>query len=456
MPSSPRRAPGVLLLIADDWSPLARCYGNDAVQTPHIDALAERATVFDHAFCTTPSCAASRASLLTGMYAHEHGQYGHCHGRHGFRTHEDLGSRTLPAVLKAGGGFTGLIGKDHIAPKSVYGFDFDERGNPWDNSSMRDMARRFFDAAEDRPFYLQAASMYPHRTPDGGFDRDVCSAMNAGDTDYAPGDVVVPPWLPDVPEVRGDLADYYRFVTRYDRFIGTMLEELERSGRLDDTLVLVLSDHGMPFPGAKASPYDSGHRCPLLVARPGGTARRSNALVNWCDLFPTACDFLDADASGLELEGRSLLPILDQTEPAGWDRTFFSHCFHEVTNYFPYRVVRERRLKYVRHLAPDLSLPLASDLFDSPTWQAVLHRRLDTMGVRETAKVLRHAPEELYDLDLDPHETTNLIDDPRFVNDVDRMRRELTELRSRTHDPWLEVERQAQLTAGAIADASAV
>ena len=86
----------VLFIIADDWSPIARCYGNRVIKTPNVDALAERGVVFDYAFCTSPSCAVSRACILTGQHSHTHGQYGHCHGIHGFRTHESIQSTPPP------------------------------------------------------------------------------------------------------------------------------------------------------------------------------------------------------------------------------------------------------------------------------------------------------------------------------------------------------------------------
>ena len=434
----------VLLLIADDWSELAKCYGNDVVSTPNIDGVARQGVVFDQAFCTTPSCAASRANLLTGLYSHQHGQYGHSHGIHGFRTHEKLATRTLPAVLKQAGVFTGLVGKDHIAPKWVYPFDVDQRYQPWSVESLREGARSFFEQAGKRPFYLQVASMYPHRTG-GNFNRDQCGEeLKAGDVVYDPAKVVVPDWLPDVPEVRADLAAYHTFVSRYDRFVGAVLRELERSGRADDTMVIVMTDHGMPFPGAKASMYDSGHHCPLIVHRPGDAPGRNRALVNWCDIFPTVCDWLGVPADQMpQLPGRSLLPIIDQPDPAGWDRTFFSHTFHEVTNYYPYRVVRGRRFKLVRNLAHGLPLPLATDLFDSATWQAVRRNGLERMGKRLTERVLHHAPEEFYDLENDPVETTNVIDDPAFAAEVRAMRSALEDFRLRTGDPWLELDYQA-------------
>ena len=107
----------VLFLIADDWSRIAKCYGDNFVQTPNIDRLAEQGVVFDYAFCTSQSCAVSRACILTGQHSHTHGQYGHCHGIHGFRTHDHM--QSIPKILKMKGFATGCIGKKHVEPSSV-------------------------------------------------------------------------------------------------------------------------------------------------------------------------------------------------------------------------------------------------------------------------------------------------------------------------------------------------
>lgn len=436
----------VMLLIADDWSPIAHCYGDNIVHTPHIDALAKQSMVFNQAFCTTPSCAASRASILTGLYAHQHGQYGHSHGFHGFRTHEKLAKQTLPAVLNQQGIHTGLVGKAHIEPQSVYPFDSLNTGDPTSFSSPIQNVQAFLNDAGDRPFYLHVASTYPHRNKGDGFDRgDKDDEFFADDILYDPDKVPVPDWLPDVPQVRADIAAYYTFITRFDRFVGSMLKLLQDAGKADDTMVILMSDHGMPFPGAKASMYDSGHRCPLIIRTPGKSAGVTNVLTNWQDIFPTICDFMNVSVDTLkpQLPGRSLLPVLDAPASAGWDRTYFAHNFHEITNYCPYRVVRERQFKYTLNLAHHQPMPLPSDLFSCPTWQAVLKGGLSHMGKRTTYQVLHHELEELYDIQNDPQETQNLIHDPACAQTADRMRADLQAFRCATNDPWLEVDFQA-------------
>lgn len=445
MPDKPIR--NVMVLIADDWSPLARCYGDTVVQTPHIDRFAERATVFDRAFCVSPSCAVSRASLLTGLYPHTHGQYGHCHGIHGFRTHETV--RTLPAVVGEHGVRSAVIGKTHIAPESIYPFDIFGGASNSRPHDQADLARKWLGEIGDAPFYLQLASGYPHRGGDeSGWNLSRNGDQFEDEPTYDPAEVPVPDFLPDHPAVRRDLAGYYRAVSRFDAFVGRQLEMLEASGRADETLVVITSDHAMPFPGAKASSFDTGHRCPLLIGRPGGAdTLHCDALVNWCDLTTTFYEALGVAPGDRpdELAGRSLLPILDQPSPDDWDRTFFSHCFHEVTNYFPYRVLRTRRFKYVRNLACELPMPIPSDLYRSPTWRAVREEGLEMMGGRPTRRTLRHDAEALFDVRADPLETTNLAGDPAYGETLATMRREVVDWRRATRDPWLEVDYQQGL-----------
>lgn len=433
-------ATNVLYLIADDWSPLAGCYGSPLIKTPYTDLLAERGVVFTQAFCTSPSCAVSRANVLTGRYSHSHGQYGHCHGDHGFRTHERM--RSLVACLRDAGYLTALIGKGHVAPDSVYPFERTPSLDHRDGARFRDHLREVIAAAdaEGRPFYAHLGFADPHR----GF-----TGPNAKDwpdnpaVRYDPHAVPVPDFLPDLPEVRQDLAEYYQCISRLDGSIGMALQALEDSGHRDDTLVICTSDHGMPFPGAKASPFDSGHHVPLIVAAPGmpRTGHRNRALVNHSDHMPTILDWCGI-AGPVDLPGRSLLPILEQEAPTGWDRTFFSHNFHEVTNYQPYRVIRTQRFKYVRNLAWQLPRPFPSDLFDSPTWQAVRAGDVQRLGARPRSRTEHAEAEELYDLEADPAESSNLIDQAEHAAVIAELRDELTAFRQRTGDLWLMVDYQ--------------
>ena len=432
--------PSVLLLIADDWSPLAGCYGNAVVRTPNIDSVAEQGMVFQRAYCTTPSCAASRANILTGLYSHQHGQYGHPHGVHHFSTHEHV--RSLPALLNDCGVLTGMIGKDHVEPRSVYPFFHYDKSRPWQTRDMAASARRFLDDAWGKRFYLQVGSMYPHRTG-GDFDPMVGDGHEP-DVSYWPHEVIVPDFLPDTMEVRRDLADYYCFVTRFDRFVGEMLRELEHAGRTRDTLVLILSDHGMPFPGAKASSYNTGHHCPLIIRHPEGYRGKTEGLVNWTDIAPTITDFLDVSPEQCPeaWTGRSLLPLLSDPDAPDYELTWFSHTFHEVTNYYPYRAVLDGHYKYVRHLAYREPMPLGTDLYDSATWQQVLTDNIQRMGSRRTREVCFRPEEALYDLDDDPMETVNLIDEPGLQETVERLSEALIHMRLRTRDPWLELDYQ--------------
>lgn len=431
----------VLLLIADDWSPLAGCYGSPVIQTPHVDQLAERATRFTQAFCTSPSCAASRANILTGHYSHTHGQYGHSHSIHNFHTADSMPSipRQLAAVADADFA-TGIIGKLHVQPASVYPWTHDMQkveGSPRNVTEMARLAAGFFDDIGDRPFYLHMGFTDPHR--DFGNQR---AYPGVTEVQYDASDIPVPDFLPDHPDVRAELADYYQAISRLDFGFGLAIKAMQDAGRDRDTMIIVMSDHGMPFPGAKASSFDSGHHCPLLIAPPGGEQVTSHALVNWSNIAPTVLDWCGADIPA-DLPERSLVPILQQSEPAGWDETFTSHTFHEVTNYYPYRALRGRRYKYVRNLYPELTRPLPSDLWASPTWQAVVTEDMETMGVRPTRAFLHQPAEALFDIQADPQETTNLIQEPGLQDVVEQMRTKVRHFRMQTHDPWVLASRQA-------------
>ena len=248
---------------------------------------------------------------------------------------------------------------------------------------------------------------------------------------------------PDLPEVRADLADYYQAVSRFDHGIGLLLDVLEESGRADDTLVIVTTDHAMPFPGAKASFFDSGHHCPFFIRTPDLEQRgvHHQALINWTNIRPTVQDWCGVPAPE-DLPASSILPILEEVNAPGWDETYFSHCFHEIVDYNPYRVLRGRRYKFARHLSAGLDTAFPTDLFRSRTWSAVRDASAPHMGLRDTRHVIERAPEELYDIAEDPQETRNLIDDPAHREVARQMRQRLLDFRHRTADPWLEIDFQ--------------
>ena len=431
---APRR--NVLLMIGDDHGLQLGCYGDRFIRTPHLDRLAAAGVRFTHAFATVSSCSPSRSVLFTGLHNHTNGQYGLAHAEHNFHTRGSV--QSLPRLLGAHGYRTAVLGKLHVIPQAVYPFTEEIHAGLQGNrgvTEMADAARQFF-SADDQPFLLVVGYADPHRAGKGfGNDR---SYKGVEKVTYSPDQVEVPYFLPDRPEVRQDLADYYESISRLDQGVGLMLRALEESGRAEETLVIYLSDNGMPFVGAKTSLYDSGIRLPLIITSPtlGNRGLVNHAMVSWVDIAPTILHWAGAKPPSDELPGRSLLPILEQENPPDWDTVFASHTFHEITMYYPMRAVRTRRWKFIRNLVPGAECRPASDLWGSPSWQGILQRGDTMMGARRVADYLHRPAEELYDLDRDPNELKNLASDPKYADALNELRTKLRDFQQRTKDPW--------------------
>jgi N-sulfoglucosamine sulfohydrolase len=224
---------------------------------------------------------------------------------------------------------------------------------------------------------------------------------------FDPKELPVPPFLPDTPECRAELAEFYESTARLDHGIGLILKVLEETKKLDNTLVIFLSDNGIPFPGAKTTLYDAGVNLPLIVKKPGQKPCVTDAMASWTDIAPTILDWAGVKPPA-NLPGRSILPVLEQEKSTGWDEIYSSHQFHEITMYYPMRMVRTRTHKYILNIAHGLEYPSASDLWASPTWQGVIKRGDKMYGAREFHAYLHRPKEELYDLRSDPNEVKNL------------------------------------------------
>ena len=454
----------VVLIVADDLGFQLGCYGNDAIDTPGIDRLAAAGTRFTHAYCTTASCSASRSVLMTGLYNHATGHYGHAHGYNHFSTYETV--KSLPVMLAEAGYRTCSIGKYHLAPEYIYHFEeYRNQGIQGNRNSVRMAAnaKEWLEEEPDKPFFLYWCSSDPHRGGGpGGF-------ANYGDdpehypgikpVKYDPEKVKVPEWLPDTPECRKELAEYYQAINRFDQGVDDLLDAIESTGHWDDTLILLTSDNGPPFPGAKTCLYNPGMNLPLVVRSPdqktsGGT---TDAKVAWVDMVPTILDFCGVtpkpappirtrensgkpDTSGkpqpVTFHGKSFLPALDQPHPEGFDTVFASHTFHEITMYYPMRVMIKGKYKFTFNIAHQLPYPFASDLFRSPTWQSVLNSDTQVYGKRTVYAYLHRTKFELYDLESDPDEINNLANDPKYQDVLEEMQAAVQAWQKKTRDPW--------------------
>ena len=447
----------VVLFVVDDMSQDAGCYGNKVVKTPHLDAFAREATLFSHAFCTTASCSPSRAVIMTGLHNHANGQYGLAHAEHAFTSRE--GTQTLPTMMRAAGYRTARIGRTvHVRPRSMYQFELtippaetpltlEKRLYGRDVMKCVKDARKFIQADDKRPFFLMLNTCDAHRFGTRFTDKPGSPNTFANDQTYEgikeihykPEAVVVPPFLTDNLATRSELAEYYQSVSRIDQGLGGLVKVLKETGHWDDTLLIFISDHGMSFPGAKTTCYEPGLRCPCIIRAPNVKQQgvTSDAMVSWVDITPTILDFAQAMPNRKRFHGRSLLPVLGRQHVTGWDRVYASHTFHEVTMYYPMRVVRGRRYKLIWNIAHQLPFPLASDLWNSATWQSLLGKQGGGKLGGRTLQQYSHRPRyELYDLQQDPHELRNLSDDPTHAATLQKMIAQLKEFQKKTRDPW--------------------
>jgi N-sulfoglucosamine sulfohydrolase len=425
--------PNILFAIADDWSwAHAGAYGDKTVATPTLDRIAREGARFTHAFTAAPSCTPSRAAILTGQAVHRLAEGGNLHSF--------LPARfaVYPDLLEAEGYFVGFTRKGWGPGRFEPGGRSRNPAGPQFSGFDEFMKQR----PAGRPFCFWFGSQDPHRPYERG------SGLKAG---LKLESVVVPPFLPDTPEVRGDLLDYYFEVQRFDREVGEILDTLRSTGELDNTLVVITSDNGMPFPRAKANVYDAGARMPLAMRWPARIPRGKviDAFVSHTDLAST---FLDA--AGLqraqEMTGSSLLALIAGKQDTARDRVFVERERHANVRRgdlsYPMRAVRTRDFLYIRNPRPDrwpagdpeqyVAVGPFGDIDGGPTKSLLLERRTDEAIAKffNLATAKRPA-EELYDLRRDPWQITNVAADPHYATIRKELRASLDQWMRDTGDP---------------------
>jgi len=440
---APKQRPNVLMIVADDmnWDSPG-CYGGVAPDvTPNIDQLASQGMRFSHAYLNIALCTPSRSVMLTGLYPQNNGAEGFQRIR--------PGTATLPAHLSEAGYLCGIVGKP-LRQQELFHWSVTYR---WQGTGDEDLwgrdpavyqrfAASFFQMAKasQQPFFLMANSHDPHTPYEReGSDEPLVERGTASRL-YESDEVTVPGFLPDFPEVRSELAEYATTVRRLDDMVGGILEELERAGLAEDTIVIFLSDNGMAMPFAKSNCYVESTRTPLIVRWPGqvktGTVDREH-MVSTIDFLPTILEAVELPLDR-EVDGRSFLPLLHRESQNDRDAIFaqFNHIHGERP--YPMRSVITREHVYLFNSWSNGEREYGINVW-GPTFKA-MERAAENDA--EMANRCRHlvyrTVEEFYDLQRDPYCLDNLLaEGSQNDDDLERLRESMRDYMVKYNDPAL-------------------
>lgn len=433
--------PNILFILADDMSyPYSSVYGDPVVKTPNLERLAQHGVTFTNAYSANPSCTPSRAGILTGRYPHKLGEAVNLVGRL---------DASIPTYV-------------HSLRKEGYEVAFDRKGwGPGDFTQMGykenpagkqvEFQKMLSLLPKEKPFFFWFGTNDPHRTFPFGKGR-------ASGIDLSK--IKVPAFLPDVPEVRGDLADYFYLIKRLDDEVGELLKALEQTGRLENTIIVMSSDNGMPFPHAKANLYDYGTRVPLIISSFSKKViqnKRNDSFVNLIDLTPTFLEL--AGARNIpQMDGKSLMPVLTGQATAHRNEVFLErerHCMarNEMDRGagYPMRAIRTNEflyivnLRYYRMPGGDEEMPGTTsefgDVDGGPTKAFILDNRNDPKVKPFFDLGFGKRPgEELYDLRKDPYNVNNVAEVAEYVSAKKELSEKLLQ--------WMQDEKDPRINGG--------
>jgi len=407
--------PNIVLIAVHDLGTRLGCYGWNNVPSPNLDGLAAEGVRFENHFCTAPYCSPSRGSIITGKYPHVNGLMGLVNL--GWDWQE--GNTTLAQALGVAGYETHLFGFQHEASNdSIDRLGFQHVSDRAVSPRCHEVAplvEEFLaarDPGDTAPFYARVGFAEVHRS----FDR-----FDPED----PAQVHVPPYLEDTPGARDDFARFDGAIRHMDAHVGRILDALDKAGLRDNTLVVFTTDHGIAFPGAKATLYDPGMNTTLVMRWPGHLAPGSvhGEMLSNVDLFPTLLEIAGCDVPE-DIQGRSFLPLVAGGEyvPREWVFAGKNTTAVDIK-----RCIRTKQFKYIRNYKPGPRLHLSSDI------EISLTRR--DMGNDHLAP---RAQVELYDLQADPLERNNLAEEPAMAETRSMLADRLQGLQEETQDPILE------------------
>jgi N-sulfoglucosamine sulfohydrolase len=439
----------VLILTVDDMSADSLgAFGCKLPDTsPNIDRLASQGFCFDYAHVQVANCMPSRNVLYSGLYPHNNRV-------EGFYQVKNPGYPVMADLMKSAGYFTAIRGKvGHSTPYSPYDWDLildrqpgGGRAEPKNITSYKTSTEQGIAAAKaaGKPFCLVMNVSDPHKPfySEGGRGR-IVDDPNVPSRVFTPEEIPVPGFLFDDPVVRAEIARYYSSVRRADDCVGGVLEALDASGEADRTVILFLSDHGMPLPFAKTQVYHHSTRTPLIVRWPGVTkpTRDRTHMVSAVDFLPTLLDIVGIEHPK-KLDGRSFAPILrGETQD---DRDMIVKVYNENSGGWrdPMRAIETKKYLYIFNLWSDGKRVDHTATHGTQTYARMKELAKTDSAIAERLALFDHrVPQEFYDVENDPDCRNNLIDDAGHQSHIAKLQVDLEAWMVKTADPMLDVFR---------------
>ena len=437
----------VVLITADDLNcsttPMFGCKVPDLM--PNIEKLSREGMLFKRGYIVSGASQVSRGGIMTGLYPHNSGIDGFYH--------TDKNIPTFQETLQANGYRIGIICKvTHSTPKADIKWDFaiDDKEAHYgrDGKIFYDNMVAFIGKAkkEGRPFFFMANSRDPHR-PWAGSKQEMDAKAKGQSRNYPdpkriyrPDEVEVPGFIPDLPNIRIETAQYFSSVHRLDETVGSVMQAIHDAGVDSNTMVIFLSDNGMSMPFSKTNSYLHSCHTPLIVKLPGVVKPGSvdeEHFVNGIDFMPTVFEALGIPIPST-LDGRSYYALLQGKKQDGWDYLYTEFTENSGRNREPIRAVQDAKYGYIYNVWSDHVRQFKSETMAGLTWPAMKKAaETDSEIAARCDLFLYRVPEEFYDYEKDPDALHNLVNDPNYKTEVDKFRAILEKHMVETNDPVL-------------------
>lgn len=437
----------IMFIVADDLNcsttPMFGCKVPDLM--PNIERLSREGMLFRRAHVVSAASQVSRGGIMTGLYPHNSGIDGFYH-----TDREEI--PTVQETFRANGYRIGIICKlAHSTPKASIHWDMEIEGpaahQGRDPQVYYDNVVKFIRQcqAEGKPFFFMANSIDPHRPFAGSEQERQKMGANHSYPDpgriYRPEEIEVPGFVPDIPEVRREAAQYYSSVHRLDESVGAVLKALHDTGADQNTVIFFISDNGMSMPFSKTCSYLHSTHTPLIVRWPGVTKPGSEDdahFVCGIDFMPTFFEIAGIPVPE-GLDGRSFLPVLKGEQQSGREYVYTEFTENSGRMREPMRAVQNEKFGYIYNPWSNGVREFKSETMAGLTFNAMCAAAETDPEIRARVELFRHrVPEEFYDYENDPDAKHNLIDDPAYQEQIAHFRQLLEANMEKTNDPVLE------------------